>query len=68
MDRRSFLTFGAAAATAFAAQAPPPPAVAQTPASPFTDPDFGFTDLIALGRSYYRAGDPGKLLAITSRI
>ena len=68
MDRRSFLTFGAAAATTAAAQAPPPPAAAQTAASPFTDPDFGFTDLIALGRSYYRAGDPGKLLAIASKI
>jgi len=70
MKRRSFLTLGAAAATASAGQAPPPPAVAQAaaPASPFTDPDFGFTNLIALGRSYYRAGNPGKLLAIVSKI
>ena len=69
-NRRSFLTFGAAAAAASAAQTPPPPATAlvAAPASPFTDPDFGFTAQIALGGSYYRAGDPGKLLAIVSRI
>lgn len=69
-DRRSFLAFGAAAAAASAAQVPPPPASAQVaaPASPFTDPDFGFTAQIALGGSYYRAGDPGKLLAIVSGI
>ncbi len=70
MKRRSFLTLGAAAATASAAQAPAPPAAAQTaaPVSPFTDPDFGFANLIALGRSYYRAGNPGKLLAIAAKI
>jgi len=38
------------------------------PVSPFADPDFGFSELIALGGAYYRAGDPGKLLAILSRI
>jgi hypothetical protein len=36
--------------------------------SPFIDPDFGFTNPIALGRSYYGSGDPGKLLAIVSKI
>jgi hypothetical protein len=67
IGRRFFLAFGASAA---AAQTPPPPA-AEEPAmnaSPFADPDFGFTALIALGGSYYRAGDPGKLLALVSRI
>jgi len=70
MDRRSFLTLGAATATVSAAQAPPRAAVAQTaaPVSPFIDPDFGFTNPIALGRSYYGSGDPGKLLAIVSKI
>jgi len=69
IDRRSFLALGTSA-TAAAAQTPPPPAAQETakPASPFTDPDFGFTALIALGGSYYRGGDPGKLLAILSRI
>jgi hypothetical protein len=68
IDRRAFLAFGASATAA--AQAPPPPAAqeAAKPASPFADPDFGFTALIALGASYYRGGDPGKLLAIVSRI
>jgi len=67
--RRSFLAFGASAATA-AAQTPPPAATEEPakPASPFADPDFGFTAMIALGGSYYRGGDPGKLLAIVSRI
>jgi hypothetical protein len=70
VDRRSFLTFGASAATADAWQAPPPPAKDQAaaPVSPFADPDFGFAAQIALGSSYYRGGDPGKLLAIVSRI
>jgi hypothetical protein len=72
IDRRAFLTYGAATATA-AAQSPAPPATspaeeAPKPASPFADPDFGFTALIALGASYYRGGDPGKLLAILSQI
>jgi hypothetical protein len=69
IDRRSFLAFGASATAA--AQAPaPPPAAEQTakPVSPFADSDFGFTALIALGGSYYRGGDPGKLLAIVSQI
>jgi FrsA-like alpha/beta hydrolase family protein len=67
IHRRTFLAFGA---TAAAAQTPPAPAAgdAANPASPFTDPDFGFTALIALGGSYYRGGDPGKLLAIASQI
>jgi hypothetical protein len=69
IDRRSLLAFGASAAAA-AAQTPPPPAAEATakPASPFADPDFGFTALIALGASYYRGGNPGKLLAIASAI
>jgi len=60
----------AAAATASLAQAPAIPAAAESaaPASPFTDPDFGFAAQIALGHSYYRAGDPGKLLAVVSNI
>jgi alpha-beta hydrolase superfamily lysophospholipase len=37
-------------------------------ASPFTDPDFGYTALNSLGHSYYHAGNPGKLLAIISKI
>ena len=70
IHRRSFLTFGFSAAAANAAQAPPSAASqkAGAPASPFTDPDFGFTAQIALGGCYYRAGDPGKLLAILARI
>ena len=70
IDRRSFLALGASATAAAAAQAPSQPAAeeAAKPASPFADPDFGFTALIALGGSYYRAGDPGKLLAIVARI
>lgn len=70
MNRRSLLTFGATAAAAAAAQTPPPPAKVQiaAPTSPLTDPDFGFTAEIALGSSYYRGGDPGKLLAIVSKI
>jgi hypothetical protein len=71
MNRRSFMAIGAAAAAAPSlAQAPASPIVAQTaaPASPFTDPDFGYTALNALGHSYYRAGNPGKLLAIFSQI
>lgn len=67
VNRRSFLAFGAAAA---AAQTPPPPAEEEATqnASPFTDPDFGFTALINLGASYYGAGNPGKLLAIAAHI
>ena len=70
-NRRVFLTAGVAAAAR--AQTPTPPAPAKpaapsAPASPFADPDFGFTDLIALGAAYYRGGDPGKLLAIVSEI
>jgi hypothetical protein len=69
IDRRSFLTIGASA-TAAAAQTQTTPTAeeAPKPATPFTDPDFGFTALIALGGSYYRGGDPGKLLAILSQI
>src|ERR1022692_2730906 len=69
IDRRSFLALGASA-TAAAVQAPSPPAAeeASKSVSPFADPDFGFTAQIALGGSYYRGGDPGKLLAIVSRI
>jgi len=52
------------------AQAPGAYTVAQTtaPASPFSDPDFGYTALNALGHAYYHAGNPGKLLAIVSKI
>jgi hypothetical protein len=71
MNRRSFLALGAAAAAS--------PSLAQVsaalieaqkaaPVSPFTDPDFGFAALNTLGHSYYRAGDPGKLLEIVSKI
>ncbi|MGA2742948.1 MAG: hypothetical protein ABSG65_36615, partial [Bryobacteraceae bacterium] len=68
IDRRSFLAFGASATAAAQAPAPPAAEEAAKTTSPFTDPDFGFTALIALGASYYRAGDPGKLLAIVSHI
>ena len=60
-----FLALGASA-TALG-QTPAQPAGA-APASPFADPDFGFSELFALGGAYYRAGDPGALLAIVSRI
>jgi hypothetical protein len=71
MNRRSFMAIGAAAAAASSlAQAPAAPPVAQkaAPESPFTDPDFGFTALNSLGHAYYHAGNPGKLLAIVSKI
>ena len=71
MNRRSFLAVAAAAAAAPSlAQAPAAPPVAQAaaPASPFTDPDFGFAALNSLGHAYYHAGNPGKLLAIVSKI
>ncbi|HTQ55004.1 MAG TPA: prolyl oligopeptidase family serine peptidase [Bryobacteraceae bacterium] len=61
LHRRSFLALAATAASAPAEQ----PAA---PASVFADPDFGFTAQIALGFSYYRGGDPGKLLAILPQI
>ena len=69
IDRRSFLALGASTTVA-AAQTPPQPATAEPvkPPSPFTDPDFGFTALIALGGAYNHGTDPGKLLAIVSRI
>jgi hypothetical protein len=38
------------------------------PLYPFSDPDFGFSNLIALGNSRYGVGVPGKLLALTSKI
>ncbi|HUI43851.1 MAG TPA: hypothetical protein VL523_17965, partial [Terriglobia bacterium] len=71
LNRRNFLVAGASSATALLAQAPNQPAAGPAPpapASPFADPDFGFTALIALGSSYYRQCDPGKLLAILSQI
>jgi hypothetical protein len=70
VDRRSFLSFGVSATAAAVAQTPAAPVAeeAAKPVSPFTDPDFGFTALIELGASYYRGGDPGKLLAILSHI
>lgn len=70
INRRFFLASGTAAAVASASQAPPSPENTQSAASasPFTDPDFGFTAQIALGGSYYRAGDPGRLLAVVSQI
>lgn len=67
IDRRSFQALGASATAASAAQAHAAEEAAKA-VSPFSDPDFGFSDLIALGGSYYRAGDPGKLLAIVARI
>ena len=67
-SRRSFLATAGTSATALVAQTPPQPAPEAAPLSPFADPDFGFTAQIALGSSYYRAGDPGKLLAVLSQI
>lgn len=66
LDRRKFIALGATATGA--AQTPAPAPEAAKPVSPFSDADFGFAALIALGGSYYRGGDPGKLLAIVSRI
>jgi len=73
IGRRSFLTLGAASVSATLAQTTPPQAPAQTaaaapPASPFTDPDFGFVALSVLGGAYSHGADPGKVLAIVSRI
>ncbi len=66
IDRRTFLAAGVSSA-ALASEIPPQAAPA-APATPFGDPDFGFTAQIVLGGAYYRGGDPGKLLAILSRI
>src|ERR1019366_6080863 len=68
VDRRSFLTLGAFPAASALAQTPAPAADAPAAASPFADPDFGFTAQGALGAAYYRGGDPGKLLTILSKI
>src|ERR1019366_9296430 len=70
MNRRSFLASGVAAAGAVAVNAAPAQTGAQesAPISPFTDADFGFATQISLGPSYYRAGEPGKLLVIVSKI
>ena len=68
MDRRSFLALGAIPATSALAQTPTRANDNPAAASPFADPDFGFTAQILLGSTYYRGGDPGKLLAILSKI
>jgi hypothetical protein len=68
IGRRSFLTLGACPAVSALAQTPAQASAAPAAASPFADPDFGFTAQIVLGAAYYRAGDPGKLLAILSKI
>jgi hypothetical protein len=68
IDRRSFLTLGACPAVAALAQTPAQAPAAPAAASPFADPDFGFTAQIVLGAAYYGEGDPGKLLAILSKI
>src|ERR1039458_251534 len=68
IGRRSFLTLGACPAAAALAQTPTQTPGAPAAASPFADPDFGFTAQIALGAAYYRGGDLGKLLAIVSKI
>ncbi len=71
MNRRTFLASGvAAAAVPSLAQLPAASvaAPAAAPASLFTDPDFGYAALNALGQTYYHAGNPGKLLAILSHI
>ena len=70
MNRRSFFASSVAVAAAAAVKAAP----AQTalpdvaPLSPFSDPDFGYSNLSALGNSRYGVGDPGKLLALASKI
>jgi hypothetical protein len=71
MNRRSFLASGiTTVAGTIAVNGAPAQTLAQepTPISPFTDADFGFAAQISLGHSYYRAGEPGKLLAIVSKI
>ena len=70
INRRFFLASGTAAAVASASQAPSSAEKAEAArcASPFADADFGFTAQIALGASYYRCGNPGKLLALVSQI
>ena len=60
MNRRSFLSSSVAVAAATAVKA--------APLSPFSDADFGYSNLCALGNSRYGVGDPGKLLALTSKI
>jgi hypothetical protein len=65
------MAIGAAVAAAPSlAQAPASPIASPTtaPASIFTDPDFGYAALNALGHSYHHAGNPGKLLAIVGKI
>jgi len=68
IGRRSFLTLGACPAAAALAQTPAQAPNTPAAVSPFTDPDFGFTAQGLLGAAYYRGGDPGKLLAILSKI
>ncbi len=68
IGRRTFLTAGVSSSAALLAQAPSRPGAAVAPASPFADPDFGFTAQIALGSSYYRQCDPGRLLSVLSQI
>ena len=68
--RRSLLALGASV-PARMAMAQASPRAAEVPASAgaaFADPDFGFTAHIVLGASYYGGSDPGKLLAVISRI
>jgi alpha-beta hydrolase superfamily lysophospholipase len=60
-NRRSFLALAATSAALRAEQA-------AAPVSPFADPDFGFSNLIALGASYQHGSDPGKVLYIASQI
>jgi len=65
VSRRSFLAAGAAPTVCAFGQAPAGQAsTGKAAASPFSDPDFGFTAELTLAASYYQAGNPGRLLAM----
>jgi len=68
MHRRTFLALGTLPAGCAMAQTTARSGDSNPAVSPFADPDFGFTAQIALGASYYRGGNPGKTLAILSRL
>jgi hypothetical protein len=80
VSRRAFLHRAAASALAVGAvggpahggeagpQAMAPVGRAGQPPRFFQDPDFEYTFLIALGRAYYAASNPGTLLALAGQI
>jgi hypothetical protein len=67
ISRRALFSF--AALPAFVGKAATEPDARPAPAgSIFADPDFGPTAHTMMGASYYRGGNPGKVLSILARI